>query len=54
MKSSGKIMKKLLRKLKLVNHDGFLVSIGRTFGIFFSFTENPYPNFTQLKEKIKV
>lgn len=32
-------MKKLLQKLKLVNHNGFLISIRRPFGIFFSFTE---------------
>lgn len=38
-------MKKLLRKLKLVNHDGFLVSVRRPFGegffFLFSFYERP-------------
>lgn len=36
MKSSGKRMKKLLRKLKLVNHDDFLVQLGEVLGGVFS------------------
>lgn len=44
-------MKTLLRKLKLVIHDDFLVQLGEILGHFFSFTENHYPNFTQLKKK---
>lgn len=45
MKSSGKRMKKLLRKLKLVIHDDFLVRLGEVLirVFFLSFIRDPYP-----------